>query len=125
MFFLKKLYIKNFLSFCGEHTLFFPRNGLLALKGECNGNVARSNGAGKSSLLEAIAYVFDYCSSPATALQNWDTDEEFRVKLYLGKDNQDIVIERGPGLYIVICDGILYKAGQAKDFIKNLIYTTE
>jgi len=122
---LKKIYIKNFLAFSGEHELVFPEHGLVSLKGCCNNNTASSNGAGKSSLLEAIAYAFDYCDSPATELKNWSSEEDFKVVLWFEVDGQEYVITRGSGLYEVRDGLVVYKSAQTKDFLKRLINTPE
>ena len=92
---LKSLELENFLSFTKKQSITFPEKGLLLLRGE--------NGSGKSSLLEAIAYVLDYCSTPATELQSFLSEEPLRVKLILDIDGDDCVIERKSGTTF-ICD---------------------
>ena len=125
MFKIKNIYIKNFLSFVGEHQVNFPDNGLISLKGCCDNNSSLSNGAGKSSLLEAIAYIFDYCSSPATELQSWFSDVDFVVSAELINENESLKVTRGPGVYEVFCNDVLYKSNHAKEFMKKLLYSPE
>ena len=125
MFKIKNIYIKNFLSFVGEHQVNFPDSGLISLKGCCDNNSSLSNGAGKSSLLEAIAYIFDYCSSPATELQSWFSDVDFIVSAELINENESLKVTRGPGVYEVFCNDVLYKSNHAKEFMKKLLYSPE
>jgi DNA repair exonuclease SbcCD ATPase subunit len=88
---LKKIKIKSFGSFKKEQVIDFPESGLLLLHGD--------NGSGKSSILKAIAYCLDFLSEPATDFINWDTGEDLFVELTLNLKNQDLIIQRGNGLY--------------------------
>ncbi len=125
MFCLDNLYIKNFLSFSGEHLITFPEKGLVSLKGICNNDNALSNGAGKTSLLEAIAYAFDYCLSPATELQNWNEEEPFKIVLQFKDENSVFKIIRGPGKYELCVNEEVYKASMAKDFLRKTLNIPE
>lgn len=122
---LKKITLNNFLSFKGNHEIEFPEKGLVFLKGICEDNLSRSNGAGKSSFLEGIAYALDYGSCPATELKNWNSDDDFSVKLIIDCNGSDLEITRSQGLYSVLYQEKIYKSIAAKEIIKNLLYSPE
>lgn len=122
---LKSLLLYNFLSFQGLHTIEFPENGLVFLKGICNDNTALSNGAGKSSLLEGIAYALGYGSSPATELKNWQSEDEFSVILLINYNGNELRISRSAGLYQVVYQDVIYRSQGAKDLLKSLLYIPE
>lgn len=114
---LKSVKLKNFLSFTDEQEIVFPSNGLLLLKGE--------NGSGKTSILEAIVYALDYCSTPSTELQSFLSYEPLYVKLTLNLDDEDLVIERSPGNYLVHYQNQTHKNSEAINKIKQLLLLPE
>jgi DNA repair exonuclease SbcCD ATPase subunit len=79
---LRLLALENFGPFVGKHTLELPPNGLHMVLGE-NQDTDESSGAGKSSLVESLAYAFDYSAFAATELKSWDwlTKEPLSVGL--------------------------------------------
>ena len=121
---LKSLILKNFLTFKDKQEIVFPKTGLLLLKGE--------NGSGKSSLLEAISYAFDYCKIPSTELQSWYSEDNLYVKLTLNYNGAECVIEREPGSYVINFEGKKYENKDAgikakeiftqSDFISFITY---
>jgi exonuclease SbcC len=69
---LKSVSIEGFRSFKETQTLRFDQNGLVLLSGQ-DIRTGGSNGSGKSSVLEAIAYALGINSLPATELKNRDS----------------------------------------------------
>lgn len=113
------------MSFYGEHTLNFPNVGLHVVKGQKAQNSLNSNGSGKSSFLESIAYALDYGSLPATDLQNWNTDSNMEVVLNLLLDSEPCSIRRSSGHYEVVYKGNKFKAGSAKEWIQENLLSSE
>ncbi len=111
--------MKNFLTFAGEHEFVFPDSGLFAVKGQIQGRPENSNGAGKSSFWEALAYTLDYASRPATEMQNWFNEDPFYVELTLNISGEDFKIRRSKNSYEVYFQDKLYRAAEAKDIIKK------
>lgn len=92
---LKKLVVENFRSFEGRHEVSFPPSGLLLIKGR-NLDTGGSSGAGKSSLLMAIAYALRLPTLPAKDLQCYLTDAPLQVELTLAtEDGSELVVKRG------------------------------
>lgn len=83
---LKSVYIAGFRKFTEPTTIEFPDSGLLLLDGD--------SGAGKSTVLQAVAYALDVCPFPATTLKSW-TGETLQVKLTLEIDGKTVVVSRG------------------------------
>ncbi len=111
---LKSILLANFGPFVGEnHKLELPPNGLHMVLGE-NQDTDESSGAGKSSLVEALAYAFDYSDFAATELKSWDwltkdpmsVEVGFSVTCPERSDKPDGTVEveyrrgRGAGLFI-------------------------
>lgn len=65
----------------------FPERGLCLIRGK-NLDTGGSSGAGKTNLFLGISLALGYCPFPGTELQSWDTDEKYRVKLELGREDQ-------------------------------------
>lgn len=83
---LRKLELQGFRKFKDLQTVEFPESGLLLLDGD--------SGAGKSTILQAIAYALDICPFPSTTLKSW-TGESLQVSLTLVSDGEEITINRG------------------------------
>lgn len=83
---LKQLEIQGFRKFKDLVTIDFPESGLLLLDGE--------SGAGKSTVMQAIAYALDICPFPATTLKSW-SGESMQVNLTVVSDGKDVKICRG------------------------------
>lgn len=89
---LVALRAKHFLSIKDEITIQFPKTGLVLIQGE--------NGAGKSSILKAIAYALDYVSDPATELVAWNSDEkQMEVQLTLEVNGNPMVLTRSKSAF--------------------------
>lgn len=125
MIVLQSIKIKNFLSFKGEHTLNFPSQGLYVVKGRKSLNELNSNGSGKSSFLEAIAYVFDYSTFSGTDLQNWYTDESMEVELNLLVDGLPCCVFRAPRCHEITFQGIKYSSHVAKQWIQDNLLASD
>ncbi len=93
---LRLLALENFGPFVGKHTLELPPNGLHMVLGE-NQDTEESSGAGKSSLVESLAYAFDYSAFAATELKSWDwlTKEPLSVRLVFDTPNGQARLGRG------------------------------
>ena len=91
---IKKLTLWAFRSFVDRTTFEFPDTGLSLVNGT-NLDTGGSSGAGKSSLVLAIAYAFGYSPFPATELQSWLTDDPMGVELTLDTPEGVIVLTRG------------------------------
>lgn len=93
---LNQLILNNFGSFIGNHSIDLPENGLHIVLGE-NLDTNESSGAGKSSLVESIAYAFGYSSFSATDLQSWSwlTKEPMQVGMVINTPTSEIDFRRG------------------------------
>lgn len=100
---LKLLKLRSFRSFVDETTIEFPEKGLVLLQGR--------NGSGKSTLALAIAYAFDFCPYPATALQSWGSDIPMQIELVFEVDGKTVHLCRGAKTSLTV-DGI--KASKSK-----------
>lgn len=83
---LKTLELQGFRKFKDSTTIEFPESGLMLLDGD--------SGAGKSTVLQAIAYALDICPYPATTLKSW-SGEKLQVHLTLTVDDQTVTVSRG------------------------------
>lgn len=94
---LHRLTLENFGPFAGDHELDLPSNGLHMVLGE-NTDTEESSGAGKSSLVESLAYAFDYSDFNATDLQTWEwlaKGKGFGVALSFDIRGTDVGLVRG------------------------------
>jgi len=91
---LQHLYLRAFRSFRDEVEIDLPANGFVLVDGH-NLDTGGSSGSGKTSIVEAVAFVLGYSKLPATELQNRQTKEKLQVRLTLSTPNGDIVISRG------------------------------
>lgn len=91
---IRRLSIKAFRSFKNEATFDFDEGGLVLVRG-VNHDANDSSGAGKTSLLEALAYAFDISQFPATEHQCWLTEEPFQVELEFDTPAGTAILKRG------------------------------
>lgn len=93
---LRRLSLANFGPFVGSHELALPPNGLHMVLGE-NLDTDESSGAGKSSLVESLAYAFDYSLFASTDLKSWDwlTEEPMEVGVTFEVPGDTIAFKRG------------------------------
>jgi len=96
---LKKLTIKNFRSFEGEHALEFDSSGLYLVKG-LNLDTRGESAAGKSTIFHAIAYALDYAPYAAAEYHCWFNDGPMFVELELETENGSAIIHRGDKLWL-------------------------
>ena len=83
---LKALQLQGFRKFKSLTRIEFPESGLMLIDGD--------SGAGKSTVLQAIAYALDICPHPATTLKSW-SGEKLQVNLTLDVNGQEVVVSRG------------------------------
>jgi len=103
---LKKLEMTGFRSFTELTTIHFPESGAVLISGN-NLSTGGSSGSGKSSVVEALAYVLGFCSTPATVLKS-RYSSKMSVVLTLTQGDNVYVIGRYPQLKISI-NGEKYK----------------
>lgn len=119
---LESLVLSNFRSFSGNHEIKFPENGLIMLVGD-NKNTSESSGSGKSSLVEAIAYAFDYSSFASTDLCSWPWMAEGPMSVSIGvkSNGSSIFYQRSKKPYVKIGDRTVTSAKSIKEELeKNL-----
>jgi DNA repair exonuclease SbcCD ATPase subunit len=92
---LSSLTLKAFRSF-PEATFKFPERGLVLIQG-FNRDTGGSSGSGKSSIVQGLAYAFDYATLPATELQSWLTEEPMSVEVEFDAPAGHTVLKRGKG----------------------------
>jgi DNA repair exonuclease SbcCD ATPase subunit len=83
---LKSLELQGFRKFVDLTRIEFPESGLMLLDGD--------SGAGKSTVLQAIAYALDICPYPATTLKSW-SGESLQVHLTLDIGGVEVKVSRG------------------------------
>jgi DNA repair exonuclease SbcCD ATPase subunit len=96
---IKTLTINNFGPFVGEHSVQFPTNGLVLIKGKVTEN-GDGSGAGKSYLLNSIPYILGGCPFSANELQSWYTDEPPSAEIVLETSKGDAILSRKKGLVL-------------------------
>lgn len=86
---LKWMQLRGFRSFADDTRVEFPKNGLVLIRGD--------SGSGKSSLLLALAYVFDILPKgfPATELQSWYSDKPMQVDVCIEVAGKDVILGKG------------------------------
>lgn len=83
---LKKLELQGFRKFKSQTSVEFPDRGLMLIEGD--------SGAGKSTIMQAVAYALDICPFPATTIKSW-SGESLQVVLTLDADGSEVKIFRG------------------------------
>ena len=103
---LHQLVLENFGPFIGRHELDVPETGLVMVVGE-NCDTDESSGSGKSSLIESLAYAFDYSTFASTDLQSWDwlTDDPMSVGLQFTSPFGEVSYERSKKSFISLDGG--------------------
>lgn len=123
---LKSLKMQSFRSFT-EADIKFPDKGLVLIRGQ-NPETGDPSGAGKSSILLAIAYVLDILPPefPATDLQSWGSKIPMQVTLELDSDGQEVIIGRGKKNFLKIGDRtITGSAAIAEEQVKLFGFTPD
>lgn len=118
---LKKLTLNNFGAYLGRHELTFPDKGLYSIVGKYEDEPERSNGAGKTFLVRAIAYCLDFAELSSSSLQNYNTEDSYSAELSLDLDGKTIEIFRDKNNYTVTYDNKYFKSTAAKEFLKQNI----
>jgi DNA repair exonuclease SbcCD ATPase subunit len=96
---LKGLWIENFGPFVGKHEVQFPDSGLTLIRGVVT-ETGDGSGAGKSSLLNSLSFLFGGCPFAATEIQSWYTDEEPRAEAQLETEAGEVLVTRHKGLTV-------------------------
>lgn len=93
---LRELVLQNFMPFASE-TIMFPQSGTVSISGEYSENVTRSNGAGKSSLIEAVLYALFGKSRTISEVDmvKQGCNADMFVQLKFDFNNQEYVVKRG------------------------------
>lgn len=105
-----KIELKNFYSYGGQWQSIDLREGVNIVLGH-DKDKERSNGAGKTSFLEAIPFALFGQTSKGVALPkiiNWKNGSKCEVKLHFRKDGVSYMIHRGikPGILELVKDGV-------------------
>jgi DNA repair exonuclease SbcCD ATPase subunit len=111
---LKRLKVRAFRSLVDEQSIDLPKTGMVLVAGQ-NGDTDGSSGAGKTSLVESLAYALGYGEFSATDLQSWSwlTDESIQVKLELGHALfREVAIQRGKPTWFE-ADGVKHTSAKA------------
>lgn len=106
---VEKIELKNFFSYGNSWTEINFNEGINVVVGH-DMDKERSNGAGKTSFLEAIPFALFGQTSKGVSLNkiiNWKNGKKCEVKLTFTKDGVQYVIHRGikPGIFELIKDG--------------------
>jgi len=105
MLILKSLSFQNIGRFVEPQTIDFTSLGsLVQLEGR-NNNTGGSSGAGKSTIAKAISWLLGLDGPSTTVLQSRLTKDQIQVSAIFDYDGQNLLIERGKKLSIVI-DGV-------------------
>ena len=96
---LHSLVLENFGPFVVLHKIQFPSSGLTLVHGKVS-ETGDSSGAGKTSFLNAISFLFGGCPFAATELQSWYTEEEPKAEAVLGTEKGEVKVTRHKGLTI-------------------------
>jgi len=105
-----KVELKNFLSYGNQWTVFDFQTGINVVLGH-DKDKERSNGAGKTSFLEAIPFALFGQINKGISLPkivNWRNGKQCEVKLHFRKDGVSYMIHRGikPGILTLFKDGV-------------------
>ena len=102
--------IKNFLSYGNKWTEIDFQSGINVVLGN-NKDMDRSNGAGKTSFLEAIPYALFGQTNKGVALSkivNWKNGKKCEVRLHFHKNGVPYIVHRGhkPGILTLFQEGV-------------------
>lgn len=118
---LLELEIEGFRSFRKRVKFTFPfDDSVVLIAGRWKDSPVRS-GSGKTSILEALAFLLDISSAAATNLKNWDSKKMFvRGKFKVGESTLEAI--RDPKLSLII-DGVPYEGLtiSAKDKLRKML----
>jgi len=89
-----------------------PSSGVTLVSGK-NLDSGGDSGSGKTSLVNSIAYLFNYCHTPATELKSWYCDS-MSVSANILIDDQKVKFSRSPGAF-VIQQGDVVTRGEAAE----------
>lgn len=99
---LRRVTAYNFRSFFGKHEILFDDRGLYLVRGS-NLDSRGESGAGKSSLLLAIAYALNFSPYSLAELTNWESDEgTMWVEIELDTEIGPVVVHRGDKLWLKV-----------------------
>jgi len=93
--FLQKMVVRGFRSLAEEATVVFDKSGMVLVRG-FNRDTQGSSGSGKSNVLLALAYAFDYCPLTSKEIQNWDLPSPPNVEVWFTVDDIPVYLQRGP-----------------------------
>jgi DNA repair exonuclease SbcCD ATPase subunit len=96
---LKNLQVENFGPFVGKHEVQFPDSGLTLIRGIVT-ETGDGSGAGKSSFLNALSFLFGGCPFAATEIQSWYTEEEPKAEAQLETEEGEVLVTRHKGLTV-------------------------
>jgi len=111
---VKKVTIKGFRQFKEESSVEFPESGLVLIRGR-NNDTGGSSGSGKSTIMHAISYALGFCPFPATALQNWYSNEKMQVTVELDTHEGPVVVKRGADTSLTINGEVIKGSVRAVD----------
>jgi ribosomal protein S13 len=119
---LQFITVEGFRTFVKPTTFMFPESGLVLVRGinrDTAGpgvdfdNCPAASGIGKTNLLLAISYLFDFCPLPATQLQSWNEDVTMKVSGSFTAGEKKVYVVRGAkGSYISI-NGVKHTSAEA------------
>lgn len=99
---IKQLKLKGIGRFVEEQIISFDKFGSLVQVDGNNTNTGGSSGAGKSTIFNALDFLFGLNSVPNSILQSRLTDESIFVEAEFDFDGQELVISRGKKLKITL-----------------------
>ncbi|CAB4127261.1 hypothetical protein UFOVP75_108 [uncultured Caudovirales phage] len=97
---LKSITFQSFRSIVGPVKVSFPRQGLVLVKAK-NLDTKGSSGAGKTSLLTGVNYVFGCSPFSANSLQSWNSEIPMQMTLEMDTKEGHTVLSRGKSTSIV------------------------
>lgn len=117
---IRRVTVWGFRSFVERTSFEFPDSGMVLVKGS-NLDTKGSSGAGKTTVLLAIAYALGYCQFPATELQSWHTDEAMGVEVEFESNAGIVTLTRGSKLSIKVGSTLYTSAKTVEAKIKELV----
>lgn len=118
-----ELEIEGFRSFTERTLIQFPKvtRGAVLINGKYKDG-STSSGSGKSTILQAIAFVLDFCDIPTTELKSWYASKKIYVRFRLSDGTNVYDIIKDPKLSLII-NGEEYKgtATGAKEKLQEIL----